>query len=116
MKKRQQQAFEIERKRWKELGLDSFITEQDATAPSEGDDTCPEGTRAVYAPVTGTVWKIEVENGRRVEAGDVLMILESMKMETAIAAPHAGTIRELRCQSGRVVKAGQIVATIEDSP
>ena len=109
----QQHAFEAERLRWKELGLDSYVVDADVPAAA-GDDIVPDGMRAIYAPVTGSVWKIEVEPGQRVSAGQPVIVIETMKMETIIPASHAGIVRELRCQPGRVVKAGQIVVLIGD--
>ena len=109
----QQRAFEAERRRWKETGLDSFVSDGESASDVRGEETWPQGTSPVYAPVTGTVWKIEVEPGQHITAGQALVIVESMKMETAIPALHAGIVRELRCQPGRVVKAGQIVVIVE---
>src|SRR4029453_18700868 len=110
----QQRAFEAERRRWKELGLDSYVVDAEMP-PAPADDTWPEGTRPVYAPVTGTVWKIEAERGQRVNVGQAVVVIESMKMETVIPSAHAGIVHELRCQPGRVVKAGQLVAVIADA-
>ena len=110
----QQRAFETERRRWKELGLDSYVV--DADVPAAGaDEAVPDGMRAIYAPVTGTVWKIEAEPGQHVSAGQAVVVIETMKMETIIPTAHAGIVRELRCHPGRVVKAGQIVALIGDA-
>ena len=110
----QQHAFEAERQRWKELGLDSYVV--DADVPTHAaDEAIPDGLRPIYAPVTGTVWKIEAEPGKRVDAGQAVVVIETMKMETIIPATHSGIVRELRCQPGRVVKAGQIVALIGDA-
>jgi urea carboxylase len=113
-KSTQQRAFETERQRWKDLGLDSYVVDADVPAP-ETDEGVPDGMRPIYAPVTGTVWKIEAEPGRRVDAGQAVVVIETMKMETIIPATHAGIVRELRCQPGRVVKAGQIVALMADA-
>jgi urea carboxylase len=113
-KSTQQRAFEAERHRWKELGLDSYVVDADQPAHA-ADDAVPDGLRPIYAPVTGTVWKIEAEPGKRVDAGQAVVIIETMKMETIISTSHAGIVRELRCQPGRVVKAGQIVALIGDA-
>jgi urea carboxylase len=111
----QQRAFEAERRRWKESGLDSYVSEGENPTDVLEEKTWPKGTSPVYAPVMGTVWKIEVEPGQHVDGGQALVIIESMKMETAIPALHAGIVRELRCQPGRIVKAGQIVVIVEDN-
>ena len=56
----------------------------------------------VEAHITGTVWKIEAEPGKRVDAGQAVVVIETMKMETIIPATYAGIVRELRCQPGRM--------------
>jgi urea carboxylase len=110
----QQRGFEAERQRWKELGLDAYVADTELPMDST-EEAVPDGTHPVYAPVTGTVWKLEAEPGQRVEAGQSVVVVETMKMETIIPSAHAGIVRELRCQPGRVVKAGQIVAVIGDA-
>ena len=67
----------------------------------------------VESEVTGIVWKLEVSIGDTVEEGDVLIILESMKMEIPVEAPEAGTVAELLVQSEDSVEEGQLVAVIE---
>ncbi len=70
-------------------------------------------TTNIEAVATGKVWKIEVQPGSRIEADDVVMILESMKMEIPVQAPAAGTIARILVQEGDVVEEGQAVATLE---
>ena len=60
----------------------------------------------VPAHITGTVWKIEVKEGQKVNAGDVLVILESMKMEMPVEAEDAGEVREILCEEGQAVNEG----------
>ena len=67
----------------------------------------------VESEVTGNVWKVEVEAGARVEEGDVLIILESMKMEIPVEAPQAGTVAELRVAVEDSVSEDQVVAVLE---
>ena len=67
----------------------------------------------VKAHITGTVWKIEVEPGASVSEGDVLLILESMKMEMPVEAPEDGVVEEIRVQEGQPVKEGAVVATLK---
>jgi len=67
----------------------------------------------VEAIVTGKVWKIEKQAGERVEAGEPIMILESMKMEIPIEAPEAGTVGKLPVAEGDSVNEGQVVATVQ---
>lgn len=67
----------------------------------------------VRAELVGSVWKLEARAGDRVEVDDVLLILESMKMEIPITAPVAGTLTEIRVEEQEVVKEGQVLAVIE---
>ena len=63
--------------------------------------------------VTGKVWKIEKQPGERVEAGEAVLILESMKMEIPVEAPQAGVVRELKVAEGDVVSEGPVVGSVE---
>jgi acetyl-CoA carboxylase biotin carboxyl carrier protein len=67
----------------------------------------------VEAQIAGSVWKIERAVGDVVKEEDVLMILESMKMEIPVEAPCAGRIREIRVQEGQAIEEGAILAVIE---
>lgn len=68
----------------------------------------------IKAHITGTVWKIEAKVGDEVEEDDVVMILESMKMEMPIEAPADGTITEILVAEGDAVQEGQAVAVLEE--
>ena len=68
----------------------------------------------VASVVTGSVWKIETAIGQRLEPGDVIMILESMKMEIPVIAEDGGVLRELRVVEGVPVTEGQVVAVVEE--
>jgi biotin carboxyl carrier protein len=67
---------------------------------------------AVTAPMPGSVWKIKVEEGQTVKAGDELLIMESMKMEIPVLAEADGTVAAMFCQPGDPVKADQILAAV----
>lgn len=67
----------------------------------------------IESEVTGNVWKVEVRPGAQVDAGDVLMILESMKMEIPVEAPEAGTVSELRVGEEDAVQEDQVIAVLE---
>ena len=67
----------------------------------------------VESEITGNVWKIESKVGDRVKAEDVIMILESMKMEIPVEAPCAGTIKELLVKEEDSVNEDQVLAIIE---
>ena len=61
----------------------------------------------------GTVLKVLVEAGQAVEAGQVVCIVEAMKMENEVASPRAGTIRAIRVSEGGSVNAGEVVAELD---
>ena len=61
------------------------------------------------APMPGLVLSIEVEEGQEVKKGDVLMILEAMKMENAIKAPADLVIKEIKCKQSEAVDKGQVL-------
>ena len=67
----------------------------------------------VDAHITGTVWKIDVEVGDEVEEGDVVAILESMKMEMPVEAEVTGTVAEILCEEGQSVNEGDPLARLE---
>jgi len=66
----------------------------------------------VESEVTGSVWKIEVAVGDAVSVGDVLIILESMKMEIPLETPVAGRVAELLVRVEDAVEEGQVLAVI----
>jgi biotin carboxyl carrier protein len=70
-------------------------------------------TIQVEAQISGKLWKIEKNVGDTVTDDDVIMIIESMKMEIPVEAPCAGTLREIRVQEGEAVEEGAILALIE---
>ena len=66
----------------------------------------------VEAHITGTVWKIEVAVGDRVDEGDTVVILESMKMEMPVEAEDAGTVAEILCEEGQAVNEGDALVVL----
>jgi acetyl-CoA carboxylase biotin carboxyl carrier protein len=67
----------------------------------------------VEAYITGTVWKIEVAVGDKVDEGDTVVILESMKMEMPVEAEDPGTVKEIRCEEGQSVQEGEVLVVLE---
>ncbi len=63
--------------------------------------------------VTGSVWKIVTAVGQHVEAGDTIMIIESMKMEIPVIAEEGGTIKAFLVKEETPVSEGQVVAVLE---
>ena len=67
----------------------------------------------VEAQMAGSVWKIERAVGDRVNEEDVILVIESMKMEIPVEAPCAGTLTEIRVAEGDAVEEGAILAVID---
>ena len=80
-----------------------------APAPAAGG----AGSIEIHSQTPGNVWKILKNPGDKVEEGEVIMILEAMKMEIDIAAPQAGTIKTINVNVNDAVADGQLLATME---
>ena len=72
----------------------------------------PAGATAINAPMPGTILKVNVQNGQAVKKGDVLMILEAMKMENEIMAPCDGTVASVSVTQGASVDSGAALCSI----
>ncbi|MEK4759246.1 acetyl-CoA carboxylase biotin carboxyl carrier protein subunit [Viridibacillus sp. FSL E2-0187] len=68
----------------------------------------------ILSPMGGSVWKIEVSEGDTVAVGDVVVILESMKMEIPIEATEAGIVKEIKVAEGDFVQEEAVVILIGD--
>jgi urea carboxylase len=110
-KSSQQAAFEDERARWKQLGVAEHVAGEEPALESASEPV-PPGCRAIVAQVSGNVWKVAVGPGTRAAAGDVLVILESMKMEIPVAATESCEIVEVRCTEGRPVASGELLCIV----
>ena len=107
----QQRAFNAERDRWIASGQAHFDS-QESAAEEAGDAPLQPGEQGVESPVSGNLWQVQTEAGRLVRAGDVLVVLESMKMEIPLLAPCDGRVQQVNVQPGSAVRAGQRVAVI----
>jgi urea carboxylase len=67
----------------------------------------------IKAHITGVVFQVTTRPGERVQAGDPVIVLESMKMEIPVEAPRAGAVKEIRVQEGQTVQEGETVAILE---
>lgn len=67
----------------------------------------------IKSEITGTVWQVKAREGDRVEAGDTLIVIESMKMEIPVITEDAGTVREILVKEKDPVAEGQVVAVLE---
>jgi urea carboxylase len=109
---RQQAAFQAERQRWHEAGSNEDTLEPPVAADAE-IAPLTDGQIAVDSEIAGNLWQVRVEPGATVEAGDVLLVIESMKMEISVIAPCAGTVGEIHVAPGSPVRAGQRVVVID---
>ncbi len=73
----------------------------------------PKGPMAIGAPIPGMVVAVPVDAGQAVSAGDVLLVLESMKMENELRAPQDGVVRAVNASPGELVSAGQVLVVVE---
>ena len=67
----------------------------------------------VRSEIAGSVWKIVAETGADMATDDVIVILESMKMEIPVIAPKAGKLMQLHIAEGDMIAEGQLIATLE---
>jgi urea carboxylase len=113
-KSRQQAAFEAERERWAAAGQTDLgrgvgeVIDERAEEPALGPHE-----RTVQGHVHGSVWRLAVKPGESVAEGQVLAVLESMKMEIAVHAEHAGRVSRVLCQVGSQVAPGQTLMVID---
>ncbi len=68
---------------------------------------------AAKSEVSGSVWKIEVTLGQKVAEGDILVLIESMKMEIPVIAEQAGAVASILVAEGEAITEGQSVVTLE---
>ena len=69
----------------------------------------------VPAHITGTVWKIEKRPGDEVQAGEAVVILESMKMEMPVEAPARGKVSQILVTEGQAVEEGDVLVVLDES-
>ena len=111
---RQKSAFDAEVALWKS---EDAAVEQDTAAPEpEAEAALKEGESLVSADMCGNIWKIPVQVGQSVSAGDTLVVVEAMKMELSVIAPASGTVVAIRCVPGKPVNAGDpLIVLAEDA-
>ena len=84
--------------------------------PSVEGAASGSGAAGLTSPMPGTVVRVLVAEGDRVEEGQLLLILEAMKMEQPFAAPHAGRVRSLPFGEGSLVPGGAVLVELEETP
>ncbi len=84
-----------------------------AQAPPAASSQPVNEEKVCRSPVSGIVVRISAQVGQTLQPGDILLVLEAMKMETNITAPSAGKVAAIRVNQGDSVQAGQIVVEFE---
>ena len=93
--------------------IDKSEIKAPAAPKSEAPAAAPAaGAQTVAAPMPGTILKVNVSNGQAVKKGDVLMILEAMKMENEIMAPCDATVSSVNVSNGASVETGTVLCTL----
>ena len=111
----QQAAFEAERELWVATGQANYSSEIEVIDSSEKALVLEAGSQAVASHVAGNLWQIKVNVGDKVQEGDAVVIVESMKMEISITATCSGTVTQVLCNEGSAVAAGQNLLVIDEA-
>lgn len=104
-------AFAAELEHWRQTGQLTYTSHED-TQPTESASALPSGTTAVESPVAGSLWQLAVAESEVVKAGQVVAVLESMKMEIEVTAPVAGRVSKILRQPGQSLALGQTLLWI----
>jgi urea carboxylase len=110
-RQKQRQAFSEERQRWEAAGLNVVDVEESVTVREE--IALPDGCEFVESPMMGSVWKVEVAEGDRVNVGATGLILEAMKMEMEVSFTKAGVVQKVLVAPGAMVKAGDALLIVK---
>ena len=84
-----------------------------AAAPAPAPAAAPAGGEQVTSPMPGTILDVKVSQGASVKKGDVLMILEAMKMENEIMCPCDGKVASINTSKGAAVESGSLLCVIQ---
>jgi len=113
-KGKQQASFDAERERWIASGQASYSNENEAGQDVAETLELADGSAVVSSHVAGNLWQIKVNVGDEVAEGDVVVVVESMKMEISVAASCSGKVTHVLCQEGGAVAAGQQLLVIAE--
>ncbi|MDP2071595.1 urea carboxylase [Methylotenera sp.] len=109
----QQAAFDAERERWIATGQANYSSETESAVANDILDI-PTGSYAFRSHVAGNLWQIKLKVGDFVKEGDVVAVIESMKMEIAVTASCNGKVAQILCSEGMAVTVGQNLIVIAE--
>jgi urea carboxylase len=116
---RRQAAFDAERSDWERRGEFDRLAQlesEDATAGAATQIDIPADCELVEAPFGGVVWKLEIEEGQKVAAGQTVAVIEAMKMESPVPSPSAGKVRRIYVAERQQVSPGAPLFALEPAP
>ena len=99
------------RRSWVHVAGHVFVIDPSSSDARRGSSAADHD--ALSAPMPATVTKINVKAGDAVKDGDVIVLLEAMKMELPIRAPHDGVVKKLNCRAGELVQPGSPLVDFE---
>ncbi len=111
--KKRQTAFDEELQRWVESGQISFESDMSTVDEGLSEETIEAGCIAIESHVSGSIWKLTIQEGDRVEQGQVVVILESMKMEIEVTVPESGIVQSISHAQGEQIMAGQRLLVLQ---
>lgn len=109
-----QKAFDTELQHWIDSGQFHFESQSNTADTDTAQDVLSDTQSAVDSPLACSIWKVMIEEGQAVKAGDTLMILEAMKMEITLEAPGDGVVHAIKKQAGVQVTAGECLVILEE--
>ena len=95
-----------------EEGTTAGVVQAPVAAPKAAAPAGAQGSVVVTAPMPGKILAVKANAGQAVKKGDVIMVLEAMKMENDIVAPQDGTVASINAAAGDAVEAGATLATL----
>ncbi len=114
-----QTAFDAERAAWERSGEFDRVSELIESAEGEQSATpeveIPDDSELVEAPFGGSVWKLMVEEGDAVEQGDIIAVIEAMKMESPLESPGAGTVSALYIKERQAIEPGAPILALKQT-
>ena len=111
-KQHQQASFEAERERWAAAGQDLVV--MDEVTPDSAEMLLDDGEHAVRSSVPGSLWQLTVKPGDSVSEGDVVAVIESMKMEIPLHSTVSGKVVRSLCEPGTSLATGQVLLVIRE--